>query len=139
MSLITEKNYSPPFLSYHCAIFEGHNKINCFTYKSKCSSLVSLLICLLCLLSAPRIPPDKRIFTTSHTPSCLFQEVDERSVSERLCLQFSACFSVNRWECCSRVVQHTVTVCSLWLQGRTAVGLPASGLSGDSHPALHPP
>lgn len=30
--------------------------------------------------SAPRIPPDKRIFTTSHTPSCLFQEVDERSV-----------------------------------------------------------
>lgn len=33
--------------------------------------------------SAPRIPPDKRIFTTSHTPSCLFQEVDERSVSPR--------------------------------------------------------
>lgn len=31
-------------------------------------------------LSAPRIPPDKRVFTTSHTPSCLFQEVDERAV-----------------------------------------------------------
>ncbi|KAM3857773.1 period circadian protein homolog 1b [Diretmus argenteus] len=29
---------------------------------------------------APRIPPEKRIFTTSHTPSCLFQEVDERAV-----------------------------------------------------------
>ncbi|XP_067117272.1 period circadian protein homolog 1b isoform X2 [Osmerus mordax] len=29
---------------------------------------------------APRIPTDKRIFTTSHTPSCLFQEVDERAV-----------------------------------------------------------
>ncbi|XP_012708954.2 period circadian protein homolog 1b isoform X1 [Fundulus heteroclitus] len=29
---------------------------------------------------APRIPPDKRIFTTSHTPNCLFQEVDERAV-----------------------------------------------------------
>uniref|UniRef100_A0A8C1ZY57 Period circadian clock 1b n=1 Tax=Cyprinus carpio TaxID=7962 RepID=A0A8C1ZY57_CYPCA len=29
---------------------------------------------------APRIPPDKRIFTTSHTPSCLFQDVDERAV-----------------------------------------------------------
>lgn len=29
---------------------------------------------------APRIPLDKRIFTTSHTPSCLFQEVDERAV-----------------------------------------------------------
>ncbi|NWT75103.1 PER2 protein, partial [Prunella himalayana] len=24
-------------------------------------------------LSAPRIPPDKRIFTTTHTPTCLFQ------------------------------------------------------------------
>ncbi|XP_061922071.1 period circadian protein homolog 1b [Entelurus aequoreus] len=29
---------------------------------------------------APRIPTDKRIFTTSHTPTCLFQEVDERAV-----------------------------------------------------------
>ncbi|XP_043857438.1 period circadian protein homolog 2 isoform X3 [Dromiciops gliroides] len=29
---------------------------------------------------APRIPPDKRIFTTTHTPNCLFQEVDERAV-----------------------------------------------------------
>ncbi|KAM6163424.1 period circadian protein homolog 1 [Rhynchocyon petersi] len=28
---------------------------------------------------APRIPPDKRIFTTQHTPSCLFQDVDERA------------------------------------------------------------
>nr|BAC98490.1 period 1 [Cynops pyrrhogaster] len=29
---------------------------------------------------APRIPADKRIFTTRHTPSCMFQEVDERAV-----------------------------------------------------------
>ncbi|XP_063786949.1 period circadian protein homolog 1-like isoform X2 [Pseudophryne corroboree] len=29
---------------------------------------------------APRIPPDKRIFTTKHTPSCMFQEVDDRAV-----------------------------------------------------------
>ncbi|KAI7793279.1 period circadian protein homolog 1a [Triplophysa rosa] len=29
---------------------------------------------------APRIPAEKRIFTTSHTPTCLFQEVDERAV-----------------------------------------------------------
>uniref|UniRef100_A0A8D0HRL4 Period circadian regulator 1 n=1 Tax=Sphenodon punctatus TaxID=8508 RepID=A0A8D0HRL4_SPHPU len=28
---------------------------------------------------APRIPPEKRIFTTRHTPSCLFQDVDERA------------------------------------------------------------
>ncbi|CDQ76232.1 unnamed protein product [Oncorhynchus mykiss] len=27
---------------------------------------------------APRIPSDKRIFTTTHTPSCVFQDVDER-------------------------------------------------------------
>ncbi|XP_041849305.1 period circadian protein homolog 2 isoform X2 [Melanotaenia boesemani] len=29
---------------------------------------------------APRIPTDKRIFTTTHTPSCVFQDVDERVV-----------------------------------------------------------
>ncbi|XP_073530540.1 period circadian protein homolog 2 isoform X2 [Phyllobates terribilis] len=29
---------------------------------------------------APRIPADKRIFTTTHTPGCLFQDVDERAV-----------------------------------------------------------
>ncbi|XP_077063710.1 period circadian protein homolog 2-like isoform X2 [Siphateles boraxobius] len=28
---------------------------------------------------APRIPPDKRIFTTTHTPNCVFQDVDERA------------------------------------------------------------
>uniref|UniRef100_A0AAQ6IS50 Period circadian protein homolog 2 n=1 Tax=Anabas testudineus TaxID=64144 RepID=A0AAQ6IS50_ANATE len=29
---------------------------------------------------APRIPTDKRVFTTTHTPSCVFQDVDERAV-----------------------------------------------------------
>ncbi|KAM3875284.1 period circadian protein homolog 2-like [Diretmus argenteus] len=29
---------------------------------------------------APRIPHDKRIFTTTHTPNCVFQDVDERAV-----------------------------------------------------------
>ncbi|KAK7156922.1 hypothetical protein R3I94_006844 [Phoxinus phoxinus] len=29
---------------------------------------------------APRIPADKRIFTTTHTPNCVFQDVDERAV-----------------------------------------------------------
>ncbi|XP_045659524.1 period circadian protein homolog 3 isoform X3 [Ursus americanus] len=28
---------------------------------------------------APRIPVDKRIFTTTHTPGCVFLEIDERS------------------------------------------------------------
>lgn len=30
--------------------------------------------------AAPRIPPDKRIFTTTHSPNCVFQDVDERFV-----------------------------------------------------------
>uniref|UniRef100_A0A665T7Q3 Period circadian protein homolog 2 n=1 Tax=Echeneis naucrates TaxID=173247 RepID=A0A665T7Q3_ECHNA len=29
---------------------------------------------------APRIPTDKRVFTTTHTPNCVFQDVDERAV-----------------------------------------------------------
>ncbi|KAJ8270199.1 hypothetical protein GJAV_G00111490 [Gymnothorax javanicus] len=29
---------------------------------------------------APRIPTDKRIFTTTHTPGCIFQDVDERAI-----------------------------------------------------------
>uniref|UniRef100_A0A8C5BBX4 Period circadian protein homolog 2 n=1 Tax=Gadus morhua TaxID=8049 RepID=A0A8C5BBX4_GADMO len=29
---------------------------------------------------APRIPTDKRVFTTTHTPTCVFQDVDERAV-----------------------------------------------------------
>ncbi|KAJ8259490.1 hypothetical protein GJAV_G00169910 [Gymnothorax javanicus] len=29
---------------------------------------------------APRIPPDKRIFTTTHSPGCVFLEVDDRAV-----------------------------------------------------------
>ncbi|XP_026004464.1 period circadian protein homolog 2 isoform X3 [Astatotilapia calliptera] len=29
---------------------------------------------------APRIPTDKQIFTTTHSPSCVFQDVDERAV-----------------------------------------------------------
>nr|AAO38747.1 period 2 circadian clock protein [Danio rerio] len=33
---------------------------------------------------APRIPTDKRIFTTTHTPSCVFQDVDERAVPLQL-------------------------------------------------------
>ena len=32
-----------------------------------------------CLFAAPRIPTDKRVFTTTHTPTCVFQDVDERS------------------------------------------------------------
>ncbi|XP_053941955.1 period circadian protein homolog 3 isoform X1 [Cuculus canorus] len=31
-------------------------------------------------LLAPRIPMDKRIFTTTHTPGCVFLEIDDRAV-----------------------------------------------------------
>ncbi|XP_053308001.1 period circadian protein homolog 3 isoform X2 [Spea bombifrons] len=35
---------------------------------------------------APRIPLDKRIFTTTHTPGCVFLEVDDRAVPLLGCL-----------------------------------------------------
>ncbi|KFQ29287.1 Period circadian protein 3, partial [Merops nubicus] len=35
------------------------------------------LPCLL-LPAAPRIPADKRIFTTTHTPGCVFLDIDDR-------------------------------------------------------------
>ncbi|XP_029419110.1 period circadian protein homolog 2 [Nannospalax galili] len=35
---------------------------------------------VLAAVPSPRIPPEKRIFTTTHTPNCLFQDVDERAV-----------------------------------------------------------
>uniref|UniRef100_A0A9J7XJQ2 Period circadian clock 1a n=1 Tax=Cyprinus carpio carpio TaxID=630221 RepID=A0A9J7XJQ2_CYPCA len=38
---------------------------------------------------APRIPADKRIFTTSHTPNCLFQEIDERFLHKPPLLSFA--------------------------------------------------
>ena len=36
--------------------------------------------CFVFFSAAPRIPTDKRVFTTTHTPTCVFQDVDERSV-----------------------------------------------------------
>ena len=42
--------------------------------------LLSNRVIFYSLLTAPRIPPDKRIFTTTHTPNCVFQDVDERWV-----------------------------------------------------------
>ncbi|XP_013359717.1 PREDICTED: period circadian protein homolog 3 isoform X2 [Chinchilla lanigera] len=51
------------------------------------SALPELEPCCLALVEkihsgyeAPRIPVDKRIFTTTHTPECVFLEVDERAV-----------------------------------------------------------
>ncbi|NXS77881.1 PER3 protein, partial [Erpornis zantholeuca] len=44
-------------------------------YEGKFSVLVSILFLL-----APRIPMDKRIFTTTHTPGCVFLDIDDRAV-----------------------------------------------------------
>lgn len=85
--------HTPFFLSlkYKNMTSELYNKRHCtgtiyifqrFTHYSDlfCSYMILLTESIFLSLSAPRIPPDKRIFTTSHTPSCLFQEVDERAV-----------------------------------------------------------
>ncbi len=78
--LIAERvhsGYEGTFLVYQVySFFTVLNQIK----KYKCLFKLSLHFFLSILLSAPRIPADKRIFTTSHTPSCLFQEVDERAV-----------------------------------------------------------
>lgn len=65
------------------------------THRDKIITLCSLLFCLFLYFSvfhmtAPRIPADKRIFTTSHTPNCLFQEIDERFA---FCLKLSHIFT----------------------------------------------
>ncbi|NXY05061.1 PER3 protein, partial [Pteruthius melanotis] len=44
-------------------------------YEGKFSVLVHTLFLL-----APRIPMDKRIFTTTHTPGCVFLDIDDRAV-----------------------------------------------------------
>lgn len=53
---------------------------------------VSVLMFSVFHITAPRIPADKRIFTTSHTPNCLFQEIDERFA---FCLELSHIFTVH--------------------------------------------
>lgn len=43
-------------------------------------------ICQTCSVHvAPRIPMDKRIFTTTHSAGCVFLEVDDRSVHTQTC------------------------------------------------------
>ncbi|XP_060539140.1 period circadian protein homolog 2 isoform X2 [Pantherophis guttatus] len=80
--------------SFFCRFSAGKVNINetCYhpfrmtPYLIKIQAIEDQLCCMLLAekvhsgYEAPRIPPNKRIFTTVHTPSCLFQEVDERAV-----------------------------------------------------------
>ncbi|XP_021571396.1 period circadian protein homolog 3 [Carlito syrichta] len=69
-----EKYYSPfriiPYLIHVHSSAQPESEPCCLTLVEKIHSGYE----------APRIPVDKRIFTTTHTPGCVFLEVDERAV-----------------------------------------------------------
>ncbi|KAH0623996.1 hypothetical protein JD844_007245 [Phrynosoma platyrhinos] len=80
--------------SFFCRISAGKEHVNeiCYhpfrmtPYLIKVQDAEDQLCCVLLAekvhsgYEAPRIPPNKRVFTTTHTPGCLFQDVDERAV-----------------------------------------------------------
>ncbi|XP_044288776.1 period circadian protein homolog 2 isoform X1 [Varanus komodoensis] len=80
--------------SFFCRISTGKEHINeiCYQpfrmtpYLIKAQDAEEQLCCVLLAekvhsgYEAPRIPPNKRVFTTTHTPGCLFQDIDERAV-----------------------------------------------------------
>nr|XP_012421579.1 PREDICTED: LOW QUALITY PROTEIN: period circadian protein homolog 3 [Odobenus rosmarus divergens] len=69
-----EKHYYPfriiPYLMYVRSSTQLESEPCCLTLVEKIHSG----------FEAPRIPADKRIFTTTHTPGCVFLEIDERAV-----------------------------------------------------------
>lgn len=69
-----EKHYYPfriiPYLMYVRSSTQLESEPCCLTVVEKIHSGYE----------APRIPADKRIFTTTHTPGCVFLEIDERAV-----------------------------------------------------------
>ncbi|KAG8434208.1 hypothetical protein GDO86_012542 [Hymenochirus boettgeri] len=83
--------------SFFCRIRGGKDREHNFRYSSYRMTPYSAKVCSAasaepesCCLAlvekihsgyeAPRIPLDKRIFTTTHTPGCVFLEVDDRAV-----------------------------------------------------------
>ncbi|XP_077011666.1 period circadian protein homolog 2 [Tamandua tetradactyla] len=70
----TEARYQPfrmtPFLVRVCGPPGAQSQLGCLLLAERVHSGYE----------APRIPPEKRIFTTTHTPNCLFQDVDDRAV-----------------------------------------------------------
>ncbi|XP_063742629.1 period circadian protein homolog 2 isoform X2 [Eleginops maclovinus] len=100
-SMCTGAESSPPDCmqkkSFFCRISGGKESVGLLQYypfrmtpyRMKVQDTVHAEDQFCCLLlaervhsgyDAPRIPTDKRIFTTTHTPSCMFQDVDERAV-----------------------------------------------------------
>ncbi|XP_047397260.1 period circadian protein homolog 3 isoform X2 [Sciurus carolinensis] len=73
-----EKQYSPfriiPYLVHVHSCAQPESEPCCLTLVEKIHSGYE----------APRIPVDKRIFTTTHTPECVFLEVDERFLLKNL-------------------------------------------------------
>ncbi|XP_042551607.1 period circadian protein homolog 3 isoform X2 [Dipodomys spectabilis] len=71
---VQEKHYSPfrilPYLVHVHSSAQPESEPCCLTLIEKTHSGYE----------APRIPVGKRIFTTTHTPGCVFLEVDERAV-----------------------------------------------------------
>ncbi|XP_064446076.1 period circadian protein homolog 3 isoform X1 [Mirounga angustirostris] len=69
-----EKHYYPfriiPYLMHVHSSTQPESEPCCLTLVEKIHSGYE----------APRIPVDKRIFTTTHTPGCVFLEIDERAV-----------------------------------------------------------
>uniref|UniRef100_A0A8C9UVX7 PAS domain-containing protein n=1 Tax=Spermophilus dauricus TaxID=99837 RepID=A0A8C9UVX7_SPEDA len=69
-----EKHHSPfriiPYLVHVHSSTQPESEPCCLTLVEKIHSGYE----------APRIPVDKRIFTTTHTPGCVFLEIDERAV-----------------------------------------------------------
>ncbi|XP_025028433.1 period circadian protein homolog 2 [Python bivittatus] len=82
-----EKSFFCRFSAEKVNINENHyHPFRMTPYLIKIQDVEDQLCCVLLAekihsgYEAPRIPPNKRVFTTTHTPSCLFQEVDERAV-----------------------------------------------------------
>ncbi|NXM65189.1 PER3 protein, partial [Serilophus lunatus] len=72
-----------PYLVHVCTSVHGEAESCCLALAEKIHSgyegNFSVLVHILFLL-APRIPMDKRIFTTTHTPGCVFLDIDDRAV-----------------------------------------------------------
>lgn len=80
-------------------------------------------------ITAPRIPADKRIFTTSHTPNCLFQEIDERfAFLPRAISHIYHIFMYFLNSCINLLCSH--------LQGSAFIRLLASGLGREARAYL---
>lgn len=71
---------SLPLLIYQSSVCRAFLVLKHVRKSPHMSLTLMLFVC-----AAPRIPLDKRIFTTTHSPGCVFLEVDDRSIHTRAC------------------------------------------------------